>query len=477
METQPHVLIFPLPLQGPVNCMLNLAEILCVHGDIHVTFLNTDHVHRRLLSYTDVEERFRRYPNFRFETLPDGMPEDSPRTGEQIVEMIQCIEKVTCPLFREMVTAGGSASEKPVSCLIVDGIFPFAVDIAKEIGVPLFYFDTISPCAVWIYLRVPKLIEAGELPFQGDDLDAPVSCVPGMENILRRRDLPSFCQSKQILEDPIIQIVLNEAQYLPKAHGLIFNTFSDIDDPILQQFRSISPNVYAVGPLHAHRKARIDSELLKTSNSIWKEDWSCMEWLNKQPQKSVLYVSIGSLAVISEHQFMELWHGLVKSGVRFLWVQRPGSIIRPSGSDSPNSKVSIELSRGTDERGCIVSWAPQERVLAHPSVAGFLTHSGWNSTLESIVEGVPMICWPYFVDQQVNSRYVGEVWKIGLDMKDLCSQDVVERMVREVMDDRKDEFLERSKKMANLAKQSVMEGGDSYQDMERLINDIRRMRI
>lgn len=169
MENQTHVLIFPLPLQGPVNCMLKLAEILCVHEDIHVTFLNTEHLHRRLLSYTDVEERFRRYTNFRFETLPDGMPEDSPRTGEQIVELIQCIEKVTCPLFREMVTTGsaGKRSEKPVSCLIVDGIFPFAVDIAKEIGVPLFYFDTISPCAIWIYLHVPKLIEAGELPFKG----------------------------------------------------------------------------------------------------------------------------------------------------------------------------------------------------------------------------------------------------------------------------------------------------------------------
>lgn len=312
---------------------------------------------------------------------------------------------------------------------------------------------------------------------EGDDLDAPVSCVPGMENILRRRDLPSFCQSKQILEDPIIQIVTNEAKNLPKAQGLIFNTFTDIDGPILEHFRSICSNIYAVGPLHAHLKARVVSEQPRTSNSIWKEDWSCMEWLEKQPKRSVLYVSIGSLAVISENQFMELWFGLVKSGVRFLWVQRPGSIIRPSGLDSQNSKASVELSQGTEERGCIVSWAPQEKVLAHPSVAGFLTHSGWNSTLESIVEGVPMICWPYFVDQQINSRYVGEVWKLGLDMKDLYNRDVVESMIRELIEDTKDEFLERSDKMAKLAKQSVMESGDSYQNMERLINDIRYMRI
>nr|GMC98305.1 7-deoxyloganetic acid glucosyltransferase-like [Ipomoea batatas] len=514
--TTPHVLIFPLPLQGPVNSMLKLAEIFCLHATIHVTFLNTHHVHRRLLTFSDAGDRFSKYPNFRFATLPDGLPEDNPRTGDQILELIECIEKFTSPLFREMLTAGAAGLQSPVTCLLVDGIFTFAVDVAREIGVPLLYFDTISPCGLWSYMCVPKLIEAGELPFPGNDLDSPINSAPGFGGILRRRDMPSLCRAEDI-NDPIIQLVLKEDKHLPQAQGLIFNTFLGLEGPILAQFRDVvCPNIYAVGPLHSHLKARLaegwrdksrdvlqparlaeggegksrgvlqpvglaegEGDKLRdvlqpASNSLWREDERCIEWLDRQVERSVLYVSIGSMAVISRDRLMELWYGLVNSGTRFLWVQRPGSVM---GGGRDSEDVPKELIQGTEKRGCIVDWAPQEKVLAHSSVGGFLTHGGWNSTLESIVEGVPMICWPYFVDQHVNSRFVGEVWKVGLDMKDLYDRVSIERMIRDLKEDKKDEFLKRASEMAYLAKQSVGRSGSSYQDLDRLIEDIRLMRI
>ncbi|KAH0689299.1 hypothetical protein KY290_017461 [Solanum tuberosum] len=162
----PHVFIFPLPLQGPVNCMLKLAELLCLHQEIHVTFINTEYIHQRLLNYTDVLIRFAKYPNFKFVTIPDGLPEDNPRNGEQVGKIIEGVEKVSSPLFREMVMMTTTNYCAP-TCLIVDGIFTFAVDIAKDAKIPLLYFDTISPCAIWTYLAVPKLIEDGEIPFKG----------------------------------------------------------------------------------------------------------------------------------------------------------------------------------------------------------------------------------------------------------------------------------------------------------------------
>ena len=130
---------------------------------------------------------------------------------------------------------------------------------------------------------------------------------------------------------------------------------------------------------------------------------------------------------------------------------------------------------GTKERGYIVSWTPQEEVLAHQAIGGFLTHSGWNSTLESIVAGVPMICWPYFADQQVNSRFVSEVWKVGLDMKDVCDRVIIEKMVNDLMVERKEEFVRSTDEMVRLAKESVSEGGYSYCNLDRLIEDIRMM--
>ncbi|CAI0443460.1 unnamed protein product [Linum tenue] len=112
---------------------------------------------------------------------------------------------------------------------------------------------------------------------------------------------------------------------------------------------------------------------------------------------------------------------------------------------------------------------------AHEHLQSRLGMSGWNSTLESIVAGVPMICWPFFADQQVNSRFVSEVLKLGLDMKDVCDRRVVARMVNELMVERKEEFRRKAVEMARMAKESVEEGGSSYRNLELLIEDIKLM--
>lgn len=300
-----------------------------------------------------------------------------------------------------------------------------------------------------------------------------------MEGILRRRDLPSFCRAIDY-NDPQVQLVLQEIQNIPIAQGLILNTFQQLDAPILSQIRNLCPNVYALGPIHTHLQARLAAETSRdhpiNSSSIWKEDMSCISWLDQQPSKSVIYVSIGSLCVMEKDDFFEIMYGLANSESRFLWVGRPGSVAGLD-LDPMCDGIPLELLQTMKERGYIVRWAPQQEVLAHPAIGAFFTHSGWNSTLESIVSGKPMICWPHYVDQQVTSRFVGEVWKLGLDMKDSCDRVVVEKMVREVMELRKDEFLNRAQEMSKLADSSVGQGGSSSADLDRLIQDIKIMKL
>ena len=170
---------------------------------------------------------------------------------------------------------------------------------------------------------------------------------------------------------------------------------------------------------------------------------------------------------------MEFWYSLVNSKKRFLWALRPDLVAEKYNEN----EVPTELVEGTKERGYIVSWAPQEEVLVHQAIGGFLTHSGWNSTLESIVVRVPMICWPYFADQQVNSRFVSEVWKLGLDMKDVCDRDIIEKMVNDLMVERREEFARSADKMARLARESVNKGCSSYCNLDHLIQDIRSMSV
>ncbi|XP_052185686.1 7-deoxyloganetic acid glucosyltransferase-like [Diospyros lotus] len=463
----PHLLIFPLPLQGPVNSMLKLAELLCLSG-IYITFLVTDHVHSRLLRFTDIQTRFSRYPGrFRLDSISDGLPEDHPRLGHQLMEMFHAWETVTKPLFRRMMTSGdlGPDSRSPVTCIIADGILGFTIDVAKEIGVPVICIRTISPCCLWIFCCLPKLIQAGELRSQETDLDALVSSVPGMEGILRRRDLPTFCRPGNSA-DPMIQLFSRESQQISRANGLILNTFEDLEGPLLSHIRKLCPNLYTIGPLHLHLKTRLAAESISTASSasFRKEDKSCLAWLDKQEPKSVIYVSFGSLATASKDQIMEIWHGLVNSGKRFLWAIRGDSV----AEHDCKGGIAAELRQGTAEKGCIVDWAPQEEVLAHDAVGAFLTHCGWNSILESICEGVPMICWPFFLDQHINGRFVEKVWNVGLDMKDVCDRRMVEKMVKHVM-----ELMGCAERTAEMARRAVSRGGSSHGNLDRLVEDIR----
>ncbi|KAI7749772.1 hypothetical protein M8C21_002108 [Ambrosia artemisiifolia] len=166
---EPHVLIFPLPFQGPVNCALKLAELLCLSG-IHVTFLNTEHIHRPLIRHTNVLSRFNRYPNFTFETVPDGLEHEKPVSGDRFMEVMDAVDAVSKPLFREMMVSGrlSRKSDRPVTVMISDALFSFAVDIAIEMSIPVICFETISPCCLWTsYFNLPTLIEAGDVPFKG----------------------------------------------------------------------------------------------------------------------------------------------------------------------------------------------------------------------------------------------------------------------------------------------------------------------
>ncbi|KAG6393505.1 hypothetical protein SASPL_147748 [Salvia splendens] len=411
-EREAHVFIFPLPLQGPVNCKLKLAEILSIN-QIKVTFLNTDYIHQRLITHTDVPIRFRNYPDFCFWTVPDGLPEENPRTSAEIGNLLESMDASAVPIFREMLLT----AETPVTCLIADGVFAFASDVAAEIGAPLLYFDTVSPCGFWTLLCLPRLIQAGEVPFKDDNLDEMIMNAPGMEGIIRRRDLPSFCRTNDI-NDRRIRLILHEARHIPLAQGLIFNTFHHLEAPILSQISTICPNIYAIGPLHAHHKAGSRFAPRPPTASGKKTGAAFLGWTNSPPN------------------------------LLFLWVRRPGSVIGyldEAGILSPDQ----DLTRGTEERGCVVS----------------------------MVEGKPMICRPDFLDQHVNSRYVEAVWKVGLDMKDSCDRAVVEKMVIEVMESRKDEFLKGAEEVAESAKAAVSPDGSSFVDMDRLIEEIKTKKI
>ncbi|KDP31326.1 hypothetical protein JCGZ_11702 [Jatropha curcas] len=178
--------------------------------------------------------------------------------------------------------------------------------------------------------------------------------------------------------------------------------FKDVNAYELEQSAcNLIPNAIPIVPLHA------SNHLEKFAGNFWPQDSTCLTWLDRQPNGSVIYLAFGSTAVYNKQQFNELAFGLEITGQPFLWVVR---------SDFTEAEFPDGFLERTANSGKIVKWAPQEKVLAHTSISCFVSHCGWNSTIEGLSMGVPCLCWPYCVDQFHNKDTIYKNWKVGIGL-------------------------------------------------------------
>ncbi|XP_040947362.1 7-deoxyloganetic acid glucosyltransferase [Gossypium hirsutum] len=430
----PHVLILPIPAQGHLKSMLKLAKLLS-YASFQITFLNTEYFHHTFLSSIDIRAFSRRFPKFQFVTIPDGIPPDSPRSGKSIAHYLISLTDAAKPAVVEVLVSLRSKSGRPPTCIIADGIILFAPTVLVAPGLT-------STC--------PTSLE-GKSHYQ-------------------------IFQVFVGLRKPTI--ICSTTSSSPKLrpcdeHLLSSSTRSNNLKHPLYLSASIFSKIRTIVPLHCLSNVDDPTALASTKSIFWQEEKGCLTWLDSHPSKSVVFVSFGSVVTFTLDQMLEFWHGLVNSGKPFLWVIRSNAII---GEDDPR-KILEDLKDNTKGKRSIVSWAPQEEVLANPAVGAFLTHIGWNSTLESIYAGVPMICWPLFVDQYVNSRCVSHVWRVGFDMKDSCHRSIVEKMVRDVIEMKNEEIMKSMEEISKQAQESVKESGPSYCNLDKMIQDIMSVNL
>jgi UDP:flavonoid glycosyltransferase YjiC (YdhE family) len=227
------------------------------------------------------------------------------------------------------------------------------------------------------------------------------------------------------------------------------------------------PPVYSIGPLHLLLNQVTDSDLKLIGSNLWIEESGCLEWLDSKEPNSVVYVNFGSITVMTSDQLTEFAWGLANSDQTFLWVIRPDLVAGDSAMLPP------EFVSATKERGLFASWCSQEQVLSHPSIGGFLTHNGWNSTIESICGGVPMICWPFFAEQQTNCRYCCTEWGIGMEINSDVKRGEVESLVRELMGGEKgSEMKKKTREWKKMAEEAITSTGSSCMNLDDMINKV-----
>ncbi|MCO5569323.1 hypothetical protein L7F22_023035 [Adiantum nelumboides] len=479
-----HALVLSFPTQGHITPLTQLSRRLVRTKGFVVTFAMTEHTAARsprspagrsTIPGTDA----RPFPATEAElaedalnarihivSVPDGLPPPYPR-DHGFAEQEQAMYGMRRPI-ELLLRSLQSDPAMAVDCIISDIFVTWSFEMASTFELPLvaFYTANATSCSVLYHARM--LVSKGILPFKDGD-DAPINCIPGVPS-LRPSEVPPSMQSNDITS-PRFRFTLRMFEHIHESVGLLLNTVYEMEAAAIDALRENLP-VFTVGPLFLPTKEE-EPLPMHSDLTFWEED-ECGAWLDGQAEASVLYVSFGSIATYNEQQFWELAAGLEESEQPFLWVVRKDALDgKTLGKALPEGYM--ERVKG---RGLIVSWAPQLRVLAHPSVGGFLTHCGWNSILESIsIGGVPMLCWPDIADQMVNRRLLVDEWKIGLEFAQgecgTVGRDEVARVVHRLLqsDDGK-ECRRRAAEWKKCLRKVVQEGGSSSIGLEHFLQSI-----
>ncbi|WVZ99329.1 hypothetical protein U9M48_044650 [Paspalum notatum var. saurae] len=333
-----------------------------------------------------------------------------------------------------------------VHALVVDVLSIDVLDVTGKLGIPVYTFFPVSASVLAACVQVSSIrvqVDGGQQSSLQGLGDTPL-LLHGVPPV------PASHLSSEMLEHPsseAYKAIMNMMRRIQEAKGILVNTFASLEHRAVEALSDprclpTMPSLYCVGPLVAeHGEAT--------------ERHECLAWLDEQPEHSVVFLCFGSVGTgnHSKAQLKEIANGLEKSGHRFLWVVRapphdddPGKPLDPRADTDLDAILPEGFLDRTHGRGLVVKlWAPQVDVLHHRATGAFVTHCGWNSVLEGITAGVPMICWPLYAEQKMNMVLMVVEYGVGVEMvgwkQGLVKAEEVEAKIRLVMESEEGEKL------------------------------------
>ncbi|KAL1215790.1 UDP-glycosyltransferase 73B1 [Cardamine amara subsp. amara] len=356
-------------------------------------------------------------------------------------------------------------------CLVGNMFFPWATKVADKFGVPRLvfhgtgYFSLCTSYCVRLHKPYEKVASSSE-PFVIPEL--PGDIVITDEQLIEKE------------EESVMGRFMKEIRESERdSFGVLVNSFYELEPAYSDFYKNVvAKRAWDIGPLSLRNRGFEEKAERGKKASI--DEHECVKWLDSKKCDSVIYLSFGSMANFNNEQLLEIAAGLEMSEHDFIWVVNKNC-----------SQVEMEewLPEGFEERtkgrGLIIcGWAPQVLILDHQAVGGFLTHCGWNSLLEGVASGLPMVTWPLGAEQFYNEKLVTQVLKTGVCVGvtkmskvvgDFISREKVERAVREVMCG--EERRKHAKELAEMAKDAVKEGGSSDIEVDRLMEELMLVRL
>ncbi|KAK1409777.1 hypothetical protein QVD17_36306 [Tagetes erecta] len=463
----PHAIFIPLPLQGHIIPSVHLAVKLASKG-FTITFINTQSIHHSITNSspefsttTDLFSEARKSGlDIRYATVSDGLPVGFDRSLNHDLFM-ECLLHVFSAHVDEIV--GNLVKNDPsINCLIADSFHVWPLMISNKYKLVNISFWTEPALVLNLYYHMDLLKENGHYdPLDKDD--GIIDYIPGVESI-KPTDLMSYLQATNT--NTVCHSIIRKALFedAKSADIVICNTIQELEPHTISSLTQRQP-FYAIGPIFPNK---FTQELVSTS--LWHE-LDCTCWLDNKPPGSVLYVSFGSYAHTTKHDLEEIAFGLLQSRVSFVWALRPDLV-----SSNDTNVLPVGFLDQTKDQGLIVPWCNQKNVISHLSIGGFLTHCGWNSILESIWCGVPLICFPLLTDQFTNRKLVVDDWRIGINLcerKNLVDRVEVKRKVKDfMMQEKSNEVRVEIKKVKRTLEDALAMGGSSQRNVDQFISQV-----
>ncbi|KAJ4954845.1 hypothetical protein NE237_011628 [Protea cynaroides] len=453
---QLHFLVVSFPAQGHINPSLQFAKRLIRIG-AHVTFVTSIAAHRRMTNAPTLD-------CLTYAPFSDGYDDAIDHRNHQCFDELKRHGSVT---LTDLVVAAAN-DHQTVTCIVYNHLLTWVPELARDLHVP----------SVLLWIQPAAVLDIYYYYFNGyDDVidrinNDPSFCLelPGLPS-LTCVDLPSFLipSNTRLPFKSLFRELIQNLEKETKARVLV-NSFEALEAEAL---RSIDKyDMVGIGPLipSAFLDGKDPSDT-SFGGDLVSSTMDYMDWLNSKPEASVVYVSFGTTSALSKTQEREIGRGLLECRRPFLWV-----VMQPTENGKEEGEI-LENIEELKKYGMVVPWCSQVEVLCNPSIGCFVTHCGWNSTMEGLVAGVPMVTFPQWTDQPTISKLIKDVWKTGLRLisseEGLVEGDELKRCVEMVMEEESGEDMRRNaKRWKELAKEAMMDGGSSDKNLQAFVDEV-----